>query len=536
MKSQKHTNIYGSRLFALLVASMVSVALNASGQTKLVLNIVVDGLRLENLDELSKHLSDKGFNRLILNGVTIENADFGTNLDAVASTAMIVTGAAPSVNGIPSATIYNPTSLRLSNIFDDGKTVGNFTNETYSPARMNVTTIADEIRIAGAGVSYSHAIAPSAMQALVLGGHTANSAIWLNDKSANWASTTFYKEFPMPASNANHVRPLSTRLDTMTWCPSQLSARAALLPPHLTQYPFRYTFSRSNPDRLYNFISSPLVNSEISSLACDYITSLALGTHEATDILSLAYNLKPYPASKSAESRYEQIDSYVKLDADLARLFDVIDRNVGLGNTLVVLSATPPPTTRRVDAQRWNIPSGQFSTRKALSLLNMFLMAKYGNGQWVTAFHNSQFFLNADLADKNSVDISTMRGQAAAFLARMSGVQRVTTIDDLISGANDNERSDALRRNTDVRLAGDLFIDILPGWELVDDFNIPSLKRANPTVKALTTAPVFIMGPGIKPIRIADVVDARSIAPTVARILRIRSPNGSDSSPLDITH
>lgn len=532
--SQSNVSAAGPKLMTLFLASMLTMAVNATGRTKLVVNIVVDGLRLETLDQLSRHLSDKGFNRLIINGVTIENVDFGTNLDPVASTAMLLTGAAPSVNGIPSATVYDPVALRSVNVLDDGKTIGNYTDETYSLSRLAVTTLADEIRIAGGGVTYAYAISPDAMCSLLMGGHAANSAVWINDKTANWASTTYYKEFPTPAANANRVNSLGNRLDTITWTPASGINTMALLPDHLTRYPFRYTFPRSNSDRIYNFKLSPLVNDEVTRLATEYISGLELGRHDGTDILSLGYTLVPYDASKSPENRYEQIDAYIKLDAALGRLFAAVDKNVGEGNALFVLSATPPPVTRRVDTAKWQLPGGVFSTRKAVSLLNMYLMAKYGNGQWVKGFHNGQFFLNSDLAESKGHDMVKMRADCGSFLARMSGVHDVMTIDDLMSGTNDTERSAARRRNIDAHVSGDLFVDILPGWELVDDFNNPSQKHARQTAKAVTTAPAFIMAPGVKPSRIATPVDARSIAPTVTRLLRIRSPNGSDTPPLNL--
>ena len=37
---------------------------------------------------------------------------------------------------------------------------------------------------------------------------------------------------------------------------------------------------------------------------------------------------------------------------------------------------------------RFNIPTGEFSSKKAVSLLNMYLMALYGNGSWVNGYFN----------------------------------------------------------------------------------------------------------------------------------------------------
>lgn len=534
MKNLSQTTLTPRRMMALLMVSMVSMAVGAE-PTRLVLNIVVDGLNLDMLEDLSKNLTAGGFNKLTSGGAVLENVDFGTNLDPVAATAMLVTGTSPSVNSVASATRRDSESGLMLDVLDDGKTVGNFTTKTYSPAALAVTTLSDEIRIAGAGVTYSHAIAPDAMTAIVLAGHAANSAVWINDETANWATTTFYKDFPADAANANRTRPLATRLDTMSWVPGKSSSTAASLPDHLTRYPFRYTFAKNTPNRVANFKSSPMVNREVTDLATQYINSLQLGTHEGPDLLSLGYNLHSYPASKSAESRYELIDSYIKLDDDLNRLLTTIDKKVGLDKTLIVVSGTPSSTTRRVDTQRWNLPGGQFSTRKAESLLNMYLMAKYGNGRWIVGYHDGQFYLDTKTAERRGHDPKAMRTEAALFVERMAGVKHAFTIDELLSGMPTLDPTGARRRNINVASAGDIFIDIIPGWQLVDDYNNPGQSQSDPTAKAMTTSGVIFYGAGVKPATISTPVDARAVAPTVTRLLRIRSPNGAEVAPLTLT-
>ncbi|MDE5673957.1 MAG: alkaline phosphatase family protein, partial [Muribaculaceae bacterium] len=51
---------------------------------------------------------------------------------------------------------------------------------------------------------------------------------------------------------------------------------------------------------------------------------------------------------------------------------------------------------------------------------------------------------------------------------------------------------------------------------------------------SMVQTPVFIMGCGVAPVVIGTPVDATAIAPTVTQVLRIRSPNGAESKPLDL--
>ena len=105
----------------------------------------------------------------------------------------------------------------------------------------------------------------------------------------------------------------------------------------------------------------------------------------------------------------------------------------------------------------------------------------------------------------------------------MSGVSNAFTIDDLLA-ARVGTNPQALRRNTSVSTAGDVIIDVNPGWEAVDDLT------GGPTYLSRdshTPTPLFIMGPGVAAERLSTPVDARQVAPTVARLLRIRSPNAA---------
>jgi hypothetical protein len=519
------------KLLAVLVASMVTMAVSAK-QPKLVVGIVVDGLQQEYIDLLKEQFGTSGFNRLLREGVVLENVDYGTNLDPAAATAVVMTGAAPSINGIASAMHYDVNAKRHVLVVDDKNTVGNFTDQTYSPKALRVTTLSDEARIAGAGVTYAYSIAPDATQAILMAGHAANSAVWFNERTGNWAGTTYYSEFPNLISNHNRLTPLASRLDTMQWVPSAKSKNTDFLPDHLTHYPFRYTFPRSNVNRFAAFKSSPLINDEVTNLALEYIKALQLGKHDGPDMLNLAYSLQPYEFTKTSENRYELIDGYVKLDAYLGRLLSTIDSQIGRDNALVFLTATPPSSRRRKDDEKWNVPSGEFSTRKAVSLLNLYLIALHGNGDWIKAFADDGFFLNETLINERNEDIRVIRQEAADFLKRMSGVDRAYTIDAILNASTTADNAEAMRRNTVVSVAGDVHVELAPGWELVDDYNMPGQRTGKVTINALTTAPAFILAPGIKPEIIKTIVDARVIAPTVAGQMHIRSPNGASLAPL----
>ncbi len=507
------------------------VAQELPQRPQLVVGIVVEGLSSDYLELLRSQFGQNGFRRLTDKGVTIQDVDFGTTLDAAASTAILFTGASPATNGVGSATVYNRDDRRARSTFYDADALGNFTTETLSPTALEASTISDELRISSGGLGYAYSIAPEPSEAIITAGHAGNSAIWINDVNGKWATTTFYRDLPQKPQEINRRNPLEYRLDTLQWVPSMAIDRFPDLPSYKKAYPFRHTFPRSDKNRFRAYKTSAAVNNDVASMAVDYLRTIPFGKRDVTDMLSLSFTLDPFPYSRDADSRPELMDSYLRLDRDLARIFDAIDASgPGMDRTLVFVTGTPMTRRQRRDDERWAIPYGEFSSRKAISLLNMYLMAIHGNGEWVSGYHDSQLFLNQKLIKDRSQNLAEMRTEAARFMERMSGVSHAWTLDEVLA-SEASERPEAFRRNIVARNAGDIFIAISPGWQEIDDDS--DTEAPVRVVRAVaSTAPVYILAPQVAPKTIDIPVDARVIAPTVCRILRIRSPNGASLPPL----
>ena len=172
--------------------------------------------------------------------------------------------------------------------------IGNFTDETFSPAPLKVTTLSDELRIATDGVGRAYAVAPHSYEAITGAGHAGNGGYWINGMTANWASTTFYKEMPLAVKDRNYRNSLATRLDTMRWEPLlNLSLYPSITADEIKK-PFKVTFPRKDVQRVKTFLSTPLANTEITDVALALIAETNLGRGKATDM----------PASETeAESR-----------------------------------------------------------------------------------------------------------------------------------------------------------------------------------------------------------------------------------------
>lgn len=524
-----------NRLITGVLMGLVTISAIAqvdAGRPKLVVGIMVDQLRTDYIETLKSLLGEKGFKRLMQQGAYFRDVDFVVpDADIASGTAMVYTGNYPSQNGVVSSMVYDTQLMKLESALHDADAIGNFTTETYSPRSLRLSTISDEVMIDGAGLGAVYSISIDAQQAIIMAGHAANSAFWINDNSGKWSTTTYYKDVPQVISRRNYQSSLSTRIDTMQWKPSLDINKYVGIPAQKRYYPFRYTFPKSDRNVYKMYLDSPLANEEVTNVAIDYLSSLQLGNRgDAIDMLNIGYTAAPFKYVKDGDYRLELQDTYIKLDSQLSRLFDAIDKHVGLSNTVIFLSSTGYYDDAVQDNEKYNIPSGNFSVKRATSLLNSYLVAKYGNGNYINNYSSGHFYLNHKLIESYGANVNDVVADAKMFLCKMSGVSEAYTLHEIMS--HTNAELEPLRLSIDPKNAGDIYIKFAYGWTITDDIQYPQVVKQVRSGMVLT--PAFIMGVNVPACTINESVNATILAPTITQILRIRSPNGSICKPLPL--
>ena len=521
-----------NRLLTTVLCGLVgisTVAMADPSRPRLVVGIVVDQLRTDYIDFLMSRFGKDGFRLLAGNGLYFKNVDFNiADLDVVNSTAILYTGNYPPASGIPAAKIYDAASKYPLPVLHDVETLGNFTSETYSPKALRLSTISDEVAVDGIGLGAIYSVSPDPMQAIIMAGHSGNCAAWISDESGKWATTTYFRDVPSSLSQRNYQKPLAERLDTMVWTPSKPLETYDGVPSQKKYFPFRYTFPKKSDDRYVMFKSSALANAEVTDLAIDFIKDLQMGQRgDMIDMLNVGYTVAPFKFTPDSDMRLELQDSYLRLDGQLERLFSAIKEHVGLDNTLIFLSSTGYYDDSAEDEARYRIPTGTFSMKRAVALLNSFLSAKHGNDQYVDGSFHNMIYLDHATLEKHGLHLADVRRDARDFLVRMSGVADVKSLTDILGETTPELRR--ISKGLDPKTSGDLRLEFAPGWTINDDVRLPLVTWQ--AREGSYSSPAFIMGCDVPAMTVTTPVDAAVIAPTVTSVMRIRSPNGASHKP-----
>lgn len=517
-----------------LLTSLITVltftglqAQSLSTAPKLVVGLTIDQLRTDYLEAFSSLYGDRGFKRLWKEGRVFHNAEYTfSGVDRASAIAAIYSGTTPSINGIISSQWMDVSTLRPVNSTDDTAFMGYYTDQTCAPTKLLTSTLADELKIATQGKGLVYAIAPFCDAAIFAAGHAGNGAFWINPNTGKWSGTTYYGEFPWWASQYNDRQSIDFRISNMSWEPVYPRGMYTFL-PEWRDVTFKYKFDDDKKGKFRRFTTSPFVNDEVNALAEEALGKGSLGMDDITDLLALTYYAGNYAHKSVQECAMEMQDTYVRLDRSIANLLDALDKKVGLQNVLFFVTSTGYTDTESVDSGLYKIPSGEFRLNRCAALLNMFLMATYGEGKYVEAYHDQQIYLNHKLIEQKQLNLTDVQEKSADFLMQFSGVNEAYSAHRLLLGSWSPEIY-KIRNSYHRKRSGDLLIDVLPGWNLVDENT-----NENTVVRhSYIPTPLIFIGHSVKPAIIQTPVTIDHIAPTVAHSMRIRAPNACSTAPL----
>ena len=252
-----------------------------------------------------------------------------------------------------------------------------------------------------------------------------------------------------------------------------------------------------------------------------------MGTDNIPDLLMLAYNAGNFDDRSTIQCIYEIQDTYVRLDKELARIMSLVEKKVGSGNVLFFVTSTGYVNSEMKDLSKYNIPSGEFYLNRCSALLNMFFMAKYGDGNYIEGFYGDEIYINRKTLEEKKLDYEKILNEASEFLITFDGIADVFTSKRLLLDINIPElyfKRNAFNRER----SGDIMIEILPGWSSRDENSyVNNVKRLE-----FVETPLFFWGNGLKADKQEAGFRVEQIIPTVSKILRIRSPNAAAGHPL----
>lgn len=513
-------------------------------ELRLIVGITVDQMRYDYLTRYWNDYGEGGFKRMVNSGFSFRNHHFSYAPTFTGpGHASIYTGTTPAVHGIIANDWWERANKKMVYCASDDQVHG-IGVEGYSgmmsPRRLRSSTVTDELKLFSSNRSKVIGISLKDRGAILPAGHQPDGAYWFEGKDlGKWITSSWYtEELPEWVENFNS-KGLPDSYLSSNWEPLKAMEAYDESTADNTPYeaPFTGTLKPTFPYDLsalraangnYELIkATPFGNSLSVDFAEAAIEAEAMGADEFTDFLALSFSSTDYAGHRFGPHAIETQDTYLRLDKDLERFFNYLDKKVGKGHYMVFLTADHggAPVPSLVHDRGW--PNDYFSSAPLVADIDSILKSKY-NESLVLNYSNEQIFLDDALILEKGLDKNEIEGLIAQVAVTYPGVVFALTSSQIINGNFTDLPASLIQAGYRQNMSGNVVLLLEPGWM---EYGRTGTTHGMP-YSYDTHVPLLMFGNGIPQGESFEKSRIRDIAPTISSMLGIPFPSGCTGQPL----
>ena len=443
---------------------------------KLVVSIVVDQMRFDNLDKYKESYSNNGFNRLIREGFNLKNNHFNYVPTVTGpGHSSISTGSTPKTHGIvgnnwfnkkTQKDVYCTTDLNYENLG------GNAYSAKMSPNNLLVNTLGDLNRIENDMNSKTISIAIKDRGSILMGGRKANAAYWFYGKDkGEWVSSKYYmEELPEWVDNFNNSDIVSTYIgewntlyDINLYKESRSDdnnfEKSFKGDPSVT-FPYDLNKLKHLNDGYDMLKETPFGNNLTTDFAIEAISNEKLGKDQFTDVLTISYSSTDYIGHNFGVDAKETQDAYLRLDLEIERLLYFLDSYVGENEYTLFLTADHGASKIPAYLNSIGIKSQNIEEGTVKNILKDVLFKSYGSNQLISKVMNSQIYLNNEIINSLNLSFNSIEKTIINTLNQLEYIDKVYTSEDIINGNFDSGYDLLIQNGYNVLRSGDIIFKL----------------------------------------------------------------------------
>ncbi len=460
MKLRQYFIVLGLALVLAVVVFMSCSRWFRSATPRLAVVIVVDQMRYDYFVRFAGLFSG-GLARLWREGAVFTNVHHDhANTETAPGHATLLTGSYPSHHGIVANDWRSRQTGRNVYCVDDSnsalvKSGDKATNDAYavdgkSPHRLRRHTLGDWLK-----TKYPRAkvisVSGKDRSAILMAGFEADAAYWFYAPIGGFVSSRYYLEaLPAWAAQWNAARH-ADRYQGKAWEKSHQEKDYFVSREDLfnaegdgERSTFPHEFAADDTaiaaasaigQRFYDWLANtPFVDVLTLEFAQQAVQAERLGADDTPDLLLISLKATDAVGHDYGPLSQESEDNLLRLDAELARFFEFLEKQVGLKNCLIALSADHGVLPLPEELRRRGFESARLSTVEAIDEVKS--VESEMQQEWQTSrriLRSGLWDVTLDYAVADSLGMShaEFRAAAAAKLRSLSFVSEVFTSDEL---------------------------------------------------------------------------------------------------------
>ncbi|MCC5014137.1 MULTISPECIES: alkaline phosphatase family protein [unclassified Legionella] len=507
---------------------------------RLVVQLVVDQLRGDLINQYHRKFGQDGFNYLLAHGLDYNNAHHPhANTVTCVGHATIATGSYPALHGIVNNDWYDKQTQQSIYCVEDKQSKILPTSRTRkelvgrSPHNLLASTLSDELVLSQAGRAF--AVSLKDRGAITLAGH-AGKAFWFDKENGGFVTSRhYYEAYPQWVNQWN--KRYEAKNETWALSNEAVNYHYANAPTFKNRFP---GFGREFPHHLgapdsptyYKFLSmTPIADELTADFAIHLLREEKLGAStDKTDYLAISFSAVDAIGHQFGPNSLESEDNLLRLDKTLAKLLAAIDKQVGLENTLIVLTADHGVSDSPVYLAAHQIKENNSLKLPALQTLIEQTLAKRFQlpPESLQAISLPYIYLNHQLINEHRLSVNEISTYLAEALRQQAAIFQAYPMP--LANTEHDWLSAKVDKMAFPNRSGDLYL-VAPPYQALADKSEQRVAHGTPW-QYDSYVPLLFVNPAFKAQRISKIVSTTDIAPTLAAILAIKYPSAAVGQPL----
>jgi predicted AlkP superfamily pyrophosphatase or phosphodiesterase len=529
------------RFLAIVLAACLFSAVGfgqVAAPPRLVVVLSIDQMRFDYLTRFDP-LYKGGFRRLLDRGAVFTNANYRhAATETGPGHSVLLSGRHPSHSGIVANEWYDSYLHKAVNVVDDDvQTPVGGRGRGASPVNALSFTVGDVLKVRSpqsrvVGVSIKD------RSAVLTGGRRADAAYWFENEGGNFITSSYYMDTAPAWLTEWNGRRVPDRFGGQTWM--RLVADASIYDKYAgpdaiagerdgRDTTFPHVFTTRPPEVQYygELRSTPFADEVTLEFAVEVMKQHELGRDEVTDILAIGFSATDGVGHAYGPDSHEIMDQMLRLDLTLDRLFKHLDSEVGVGNTIVVLSADHGSRPLVEFQQAHGIAARRVPPAVLQNAVAEAFAKAFPSAAGLVSYFATDFYFDEEVIRRHDLNRKDVENTAIAALMSTGVVERVYTHDDLRGTGTSTDPFLTLFRNA-------FYEPRSPHLTLLlkRDVNLTANVGGTGHGSAYEFdrhVPVVFMGPTVIAGRYPNASGPEDIAPALAHLLGIDFPREWDS-------
>jgi arylsulfatase A-like enzyme len=461
--------------------------------------------------------------------------------------ASIYTGTTPDNHGIVGNEWYDRNKKEVINCVTDRayQSVGTSSKDgNRSPKTLKTYTITDQLKITYPSAKVI-SLSIKDRSAILPGGHLSDGSYWFDYSSGKMITSNFYKtELPGWVNEFNAKKHADQAL-VQTWntyYPIETYMESGkddspyevlLSSKDKPIFPYDLKELNKNASDYSLFTITPYANTYLTDFALSAIDNEQMGANSQTDFLCISYSTPDIAGHAFGPYSVEIEDIYIRLDLEIARLIETLEKKFGKNGFTLFLTADHAvvPVPQSLIDQK--LPGGYLFLEQKLKALKNDVRKKF-EFDLIESEENQNIYLNRKLIDSLHLPKKAIETFIAAEIRKWDGVKAVFVSEELENASSTNNWMQMVSKGYRYDRSGEVVFILEPGY-LAKNEDKPSSHKGTSHGSAFnydTHVPLIWYGNGIQKQAIFRPIEIIDIAPTLIHLLNLQRTGAMTGNPI----